>query len=554
MLSVRRRWTGSRVRHNDGVCYGRRRVVKVCDLFTLNQEFRGIEVICGESGLKNSVKNIVTVEVTDTFRWLKPGDFVVTKGYFSQKGDVTFVSFVRMLIDKKVAGLGIKLGIFISELPPEITSLANAGEFPILSIPTSITYAAIVPSVLHRLSGKKQYGQYILNRFQNDLNKLTKAAYHISGVIGLLSAYIGYPACLFRDKNFQWIIPPESESAEEMKNWVKQNRDSLVPGAGPIECAAGRGFSVFAVHGASEVVAFLAVNSGDRVLTPVDLQLVAKALPAICVYLLSGAKKPSSDLRSVDDLYERVLFDKDELDTQRLRHDVEEARIDYAAERRVLIAEFPQASRQERERLKDVVAAAVGLIASECYCDRRDDRVTFAVRFEPAERRAEILRDFFIKLSDEVAERRSPSPVYFGVSSACFDFGDLRRGCQDADFSLRMGRRLRIEPKVYFFESFALAKLLDEMWANPILQRMHSEVVGRLAQYDRQKNTELLKTLSALAHLNFNAVAAAREMYLHRNTVSQRIDKISGILGLDLNDAESRLVIQMAVRLEENAP
>ncbi|MDR3321689.1 MAG: PucR family transcriptional regulator ligand-binding domain-containing protein [Synergistaceae bacterium] len=528
--------------------------MKVCDLFTLNQEFRGIEVICGKSGLKNSVKNIVTVEVTDTFRWLKPGDFVVTKGYFSQKGGVTLASFVRMLIDKKVAGLGIKLGIFISELPHEIMSLADIGEFPILSIPTSITYAAIVPSILHRLSGRKQYGQYILNRFQDDLNKLTKAAYHISDILGLLSAYIGYPACLFRDKSFQWITPPESESSEAMKSWVRQNRDSLAPGVGPVECAAVRGFSVFVIRGASEVVAFLAVDSDDRALTSADLQLVAKTLPAVCVYLLSGAKKLSPDLKSVDDLYERVLFDKDELDLQRLRHDVEEARIDYGAERRVWIAEFSQTSRQERERLKDIVSSAVGLIASECYCDRRDDRLTFAMRFEPMERRADILRDFFIKLSSEIAERHSQSPIYFGVSSACFDFGDLRRGCQDADFSLRMGRRLRIEPKVYFFESFMLAKLLDEMWANPILQRMHSEVVERLVRYDRLKNTELLKTLSALAHLDFNAVAAARELYLHRNTISQRIDKISGILGLDLNDTENRLVIQMAVRLEENTP
>jgi purine catabolism regulator len=141
--------------------------------------------------------------------------------------------------------------------------------------------------------------------------------------------------------------------------------------------------------------------------------------------------------------------------------------------------------------------------------------------------------------------------MYIGVSMTCFDFGDLRQGYQDADFSLRRGKKLRLEPQIYFFESFILAKLLSEMWNNPILQKLHANVIERLARNDDLKNTELLKTLVALSHCDFNITAVAKNMYLHRNTVSQRIEKINHILKLDVNDAKNRLMVQMAVKLLE---
>jgi purine catabolism regulator len=70
-----------------------------------------------------------------------------------------------MLIEKRAAGLGIKLGVFISDLPQDIIAIADKNQFPILSIPLSFKYSSIVQSVWRRLSGKKQYAHYISNVF-----------------------------------------------------------------------------------------------------------------------------------------------------------------------------------------------------------------------------------------------------------------------------------------------------------------------------------------------------------------------------------------------------
>jgi purine catabolism regulator len=525
--------------------------VKVCDLFTLNREFRNFEVVCGESGLNNNVKNIVTVEVTDTFRWLQPGDFVITKGYFSQKGKITFVSFVEMLIEKKIAGLGIKLGIFISKLPPEILRLANDNQFPILSVPVSITYATIVPSVLHRLSSKKQYAQYILNTFQNDLNQLAKSRHRVTDVVDLLAAYIGYPVCAFWSKNLQWIMPQESpalERAETMKKWVMERKDSWASDSSPLwYVSKSDRFAIFKVSNVAETFAFLAVDIGDKTLTSVDFQLIAKIIPVVCVHLLSGINKTIFPLESVDDLFAKTLFEKDESDLQQIRFDVERVQLDYRAERHVWILETPQIDPKEREYLREIASEAIEPISLGSYSTQRDERLVFTTQFKDSK----LLRVFFLEFLKKLPDRLASLPIHIGVSMTCFDFGDLRQGYQDADFSIRRGKKLCLKPKIYFFESFILVKLLSEMWNNPILQKLHSNVIERLTQNDHLKNTELLKTLVALSHFDFNITEVAKNMYLHRNTVSQRIEKINHILKLDINDVKNRLMIQMAVKLLE---
>jgi purine catabolism regulator len=82
---------------------------------------------------------------------------------------------------------------------------------------------------------------------------------------------------------------------------------------------------------------------------------------------------------------------------------------------------------------------------------------------------------------------------------------------------------------------------------------MYADIIGKLVEYDRLKNAELLKTLTEMARCNFNIASAAENMYLHRNTISQRMRKISRILGIDINDPEQRLAIKITSKfLNEN--
>jgi DNA-binding PucR family transcriptional regulator len=74
-------------------------------------------------------------------------------------------------------------------------------------------------------------------------------------------------------------------------------------------------------------------------------------------------------------------------------------------------------------------------------------------------------------------------------------------------------------------------------------------MLGRLLAYDRQHNTDLVATLRAYFEQNANASETARKLYVHRNTLNYRLQRISEISGLDLGSPDTRLALQVALRI-----
>ena len=61
------------------------------------------------------------------------------------------------------------------------------------------------------------------------------------------------------------------------------------------------------------------------------------------------------------------------------------------------------------------------------------------------------------------------------------------------------------------------------------------------------KNEELIDTLESYLRNNGSPNAVARQMFLHRNTVRHRLRRITRLSGADLDDADTRLGLQLAI-------
>ena len=66
---------------------------------------------------------------------------------------------------------------------------------------------------------------------------------------------------------------------------------------------------------------------------------------------------------------------------------------------------------------------------------------------------------------------------------------------------------------------------------------------------DYEGGGELLRTLEAYFDNNGNLSQAAESLYIHRNTLIYRMERIAEISGLDLDNTETRLAVQLALRI-----
>ena len=76
-------------------------------------------------------------------------------------------------------------------------------------------------------------------------------------------------------------------------------------------------------------------------------------------------------------------------------------------------------------------------------------------------------------------------------------------------------------------------------------------VLGTLVAYDREHNADLLHTLRVYFRCNGNTIEAARQLFLHRNSLQYRLERIEGLLQCDLKDPQTRLALNLAVEMAE---
>lgn len=120
---------------------------------------------------------------------------------------------------------------------------------------------------------------------------------------------------------------------------------------------------------------------------------------------------------------------------------------------------------------------------------------------------------------------------------------------REAEQALTIGQRLLGGGRTVYFGNLGVHRLLFHLRDQPDLTAFYHELLGALVEYDRRHNAELVKTLEAFFACNGNNVRTAEMLHLHRNTLLYRLERIRDITGLDLDEPETRLSLQVALRI-----
>lgn len=111
----------------------------------------------------------------------------------------------------------------------------------------------------------------------------------------------------------------------------------------------------------------------------------------------------------------------------------------------------------------------------------------------------------------------------------------------------------RTESAVIDLNEITVAHLLLQLDDPRQLRAFAAAVLGRAADYDRARSTELLHTARVLVDHNMDRRAAAVALHLHPNTVAQRIRRLEELTGLDLTRPADLLQLTAALTVSRIA-
>jgi purine catabolism regulator len=139
--------------------------------------------------------------------------------------------------------------------------------------------------------------------------------------------------------------------------------------------------------------------------------------------------------------------------------------------------------------------------------------------------------------------------VTAGVGRYLAEVRGLAQAYREADQALAIGRALLGGDRSVHFEDLGVQRLLFQLRDNPELASFYEDLLGKLQAHDEKNGAELVNTLEAFFECHGNHVRTAQRLHLHRNTLLYRLDRARTVLGIDLDDAETRLALQVALKI-----
>src|SRR5438876_232223 len=141
-----------------------------------------------------------------------------------------------------------------------------------------------------------------------------------------------------------------------------------------------------------------------------------------------------------------------------------------------------------------------------------------------------------------------PGTASVGIGNVANSVAELARSHVEARQALRLTRRAGGRGRVASYRSLGAFRLLLEVQSPEALRRFVEELLGPLLRYAQSRDTPLLETLEALSAARWVRRAAARQLGIHINSMSYRVERIEGLTGLQLDDPETRVAISIALR------
>jgi GAF domain-containing protein len=135
-----------------------------------------------------------------------------------------------------------------------------------------------------------------------------------------------------------------------------------------------------------------------------------------------------------------------------------------------------------------------------------------------------------------------------GLSEADRGASGARRRMREAADATTIGRSVAGAGGAVSYAQIGAYRYLVHLEIDDAPQDRWGRAVAALMEYDQRRNAQLVETLERFLDARSSVAASARALFIHPNTVRQRLDRIEQITGLDLRAADL-LSLELALKL-----
>lgn len=138
--------------------------------------------------------------------------------------------------------------------------------------------------------------------------------------------------------------------------------------------------------------------------------------------------------------------------------------------------------------------------------------------------------------------------VYISIGTVVGDLKDVSRSYKEAKMALEVGKIFENEKYIVNYEKLGIGRLIYQLPLS-LCKMFIKEVLHGLTMDDFDEET--LATVNKFFENNLNVSETSRQLYIHRNTLVYRLDKLQKMTGLDLRNFDDAIIFKITLMVSK---
>ena len=531
----------------------------------------GLRLVSGELQQTNIIRNVNIIDNPDSFEWFTAGDFLLTTGYIFKDSEALQIRLIEELSELNCSGLGIKIKRYWETIPEVLLSEARKRNFPIVEIPFTYSLAQVANLINDQVRERESSDLARYKTINDTFLKCSLEGGDLWEIARLASEMVQNPVLLL-DSAFQLLSYHETNDnpypladhlrlKERERVFSRAYTDSLPTVTQDFTVSIKREVKigthsvmtrVIPIAHSHVIYGYVVVWRTGPKLESIDYVALESAAQTAALERIKTKQLIETQNKQRDDFYDDLIQGRI-ISNNALRS---LAKVYGLQPNRKYVVGVVQAGVTDEELMRDVATELEDLALSA----KRD--VRFVVRGETiflflslTEEETKVsdvlpgVREWFLTMYQRLHSRYKKMPLVVGVSNAGVDLMDLSRASNIALDVIRISAKLETNPPVYFFSDLVSYHLIDSALDDEAMVTYFNQTLGPLHDHDYKHHSDLLHTLDQYFLSLGNVSLTAKRMFIHRNTIIYRLEKIKDILQTDLHDPERNFNYQLGLRI-----
>lgn len=533
-------------------------MVTLKELLDLSK-LKAVSLAAGADGVKRAVTGAVMLDNPEMVDWMREGEMLLTTGYVLKEHPEIQDDIILSLIKNKASCLAIKTRRYFDEIPKGMIDTANFNGFPILQLPYYMSLSEI-SEIINRhiyLSDEAVHTDVdpshvlfdMIQKNSDIKSLLDQSEQFLKGSFAFLDLHM---KIRFASVSFSHgAIGDFYFSQDKAEQYNK-----LINKLGPIFADCEHHPLIYPVKSAGELLGYLLYTNSGCSKSECEIKSVCRKIAlALSLTILKERTFMSFKMRETEKFLDSLVTEG-EMTYSEIVKSANYCNITIDVPYICCLISF--VNQYELNETSDWVGIKAlnrkGLAAlweslsgGSCRILVKNNNIILILSQNEnlqAHEQVAMVSEYCREIKERTLENSYQDSILFGIGEPTASLTSVYRSYSQALRVVDLMSKINDE-QVGCYRRYILYELLCD---SPFAKLALTERLKPLLDYDMEHNTNLIETLEIYFKNCQNAINASKDLFIHRNTLLYRLERISELLDLDFNNSEQILIIQLALK------